>query len=70
MPEHDEPFNEAVSDVANALQSAAIVADQLGATAVQQARDAATLRRAIARAVEATHRLRRGPDDPTDPRRV
>ena len=65
-----DPYATAVADLANALQTAAPLADRLGETAVQQARDVVTLRRALQRAVAAVHQLRRHPDDPTDPRRV
>ena len=65
-----DPYSQAVSDLANALQTAAPLAERLSVTSVQQARDAATLRHALERAVEAVRALRRRPDDPTDPRRV
>jgi len=67
---HNDPYEQAVSDLANSLQVALPLADRLGVTAVKQAQDAAALRRAVARAVEALGQLRRRPDDPTDPRRV
>ena len=72
MPDHPptDPYRQAVADLADALQTAAPLADRLGATAVQHARDVVTLRRALERAVDAVHQLRRQPDDPTDPRRV
>lgn len=57
-------FEDAIADVANALQTAAPLVDRIGAAAVEQAKDASTLRRAMERAVEATHRLRRRPDEP------
>ena len=71
MPEHDHPFTEAVSDLANALQIAAPLADRLRVTAAQQQQDAETLHAAVERAVEALPRLRRRPEHANDdPRRI
>ena len=60
MPEHDDQFTKALSEVANALQVAAPLADRLRVTAAQQHEDAATLDGAIDRAVRALRTLQPG----------
>jgi len=57
MTERDEQVKEAISVVANALQTAAPLADRLRVTAAQQHEDAAALDGAIDRAVRALKAL-------------
>ncbi len=58
MPDHDEQFQEAVSDLANALQTAAPLATRLRCDLSAQAQDALTLEAAIDRAARAVRHLR------------
>lgn len=62
MPDRDEQFNEVISDLANALQTAAPLATQQRRVLDDLAEDALTLEAAVERAVRAVKRL--APDDP------
>ena len=57
MPERDEQFTQAVSDLANALQAAAPLATRLRRELGTTAQDAVTLEGAIDRAVRAMKRM-------------
>jgi len=58
MSEHDDQFREAVSELANALQTAAPLATRLRRDLSEQAQDALTLEAAIDRAARAVRHLR------------
>ena len=60
MPEHDDQFKEALSDLANALQTAAPLATGQRRVSGDLAHDALTLEAAVERAVRAVQRLRDG----------
>ena len=62
MSDRDDRFNEAFSDLANALQSASPLTSKLRRGLADQVQDAVTLEAAIDRAVRAVHRMRR-PED-------
>jgi hypothetical protein len=57
MPERDEEFAQAVSDLANALQAAAPLATRLRRELGTTAQDALTLEAAIDRAVRVIKRM-------------
>ncbi len=65
MPEYDDHFSEAVSDLANALQTAAPLATRLRRELGEQAQDAVTLEAAVERAARALQEIQ-----PRDPRRI
>jgi len=58
MPEHDDQFQQAISDLANALQAAAPLASRLRRDLGEQVQDAVTLEAVIDRAVRAVKRVR------------
>ena len=62
MPDRDEQFNEVISDLANALQTAAPLATQQRRVLGDLVEDALTLEAAVERAVRAFKRL--APDHP------
>lgn len=62
MPDRDDPFNEALSDLANALQVAAPLATRQRRVLEDVAQDAVSLEAAVERAAQALKRL--APDDP------
>ena len=65
MPEHDERFNQTISDLANALQTAAPLATRQRRVLGDLAQDAVSLEAAVERAVRALREIQ-----PTDPRRI
>lgn len=60
MPEHDDRVQQVVSDLANALQTAAPLADRLRVMTAKSYEDAVTLDGAIDRAVRALKMLQPG----------
>ena len=65
MPEHDERFNQTISALANALQTAAPLATRQRRVLGDLAQDAVSLEAAVERAVRALREIQ-----PTDPRRI
>ena len=61
MPEHDDQFTEALSNLANALQTAAPLATRQRRVLGDLAQDALSLEAAVERAARAVRQLR--PDD-------
>jgi predicted nucleic acid-binding Zn-ribbon protein len=63
MSEQEKQFHEAMSDLANALQTAAPLATQLRRELSNQAQDALTLEAEVDRAVRAARQFRPGDDE-------